>query len=265
MTLLRTLLTALAFAGALFAFACFAGRRVLFPAPPLPREGEWPIGETVQRVWLETPSARSEALLLAAEPRGGEPAPLLLYAHGNGELIDYWAGEFEPLRAAGVSVLLVEYPGYGRSSGSPSQASIAQSMVAAFDWAVAQPGVDRARVAGYGRSLGGGAVCALARERALAALVLESTFTSVTALAAELFHLPGFLVRDPFDNLAAVGAFPGPVLVLHGERDEMIPFEHARRLHAANPRARLHGLPCGHNDCARPWPLIQDFLITAIR
>ena len=205
---------------------------------------------------------RSEALLLAAEPREGAPTPLLLYAHGNGELIDYWAGdEFEPLRAAGVSVLLVEYPGYGRSSGSPSQASIAQSMVAAFDWAVAQPGVDRARVVGYGRSLGGGAVCALARERPLAALVLESTFTSVRALAAELFHLPGFLVLDPFDNLAAVSTFEGPILVLHGERDEMIPFEHARRLHAANRRSQLHLLPCGHNDCARPWELIERFLL----
>ena len=55
-----------------------------------------------------------------------------------------------------------------------------------------------------------------------------------------------------------------PILVLHGERDRLIPFEHARRLAAANPRAQLHGFPCGHNDCDRRWPLIQEFLVKAI-
>ncbi len=266
MSWLRYLAAALALAGAAFAFACATERRVLFPAPPLPRDGEWPIDASAQRVWLETPGARSEAFYLAAEPLDGKAPPLILYAHGNGELIDYWAGEeFAPLRAAGVSVLLVEYPGYGRSSGTPSQASIAQAMAAAYDWAIGQPGVDRTRVIGYGRSLGGGAVCALARERSLAAIVLESTFTSITAMAAELFHLPGFLVRNPFDNLAAVTSFAGPILLLHGERDEVIPFEHARRLAAANPRVELHEIPCGHNDCPRPWELIEDFLVKAIR
>jgi pimeloyl-ACP methyl ester carboxylesterase len=68
------------------------------------------------------------------------------------------------------------------------------------------------------------------------------------------------LVRDPLDTLAAVGRFDGPVLVLHGEYDEIVPVDHGRALAAASARAQLHLLPCGHNDCPRPWPQVRRFL-----
>jgi len=256
---LRWLILALAIPAAVFVLACVVERRLLFPAPRLAQEPA--LDARAQRIWLEAPGVRSEAVLLAPDPPPARPGPLVLYAHGNGELIDQWLGEFAELRASGLSILLVEYPGYGRSSGAPSQASITRAMVAAYDWAVAQPTIDRGRMIGYGRSLGGGAVCALARERPLAALVLESTFTSVRSLAASLFGVPGFLVRDPFDNLGSVRAFAGPILVLHGERDEVVPVEHARLLHEAAPGCQLYLAPCGHNDCARPWAAIQGFLV----
>jgi hypothetical protein len=182
-----------------------------------------------------------------------------VYAHGNGELIDHWLHEFEALRARGISVLLVEYPGYGRSSGIPSERSITGAFTAAYDWAAAQPHVDARRIIGHGRSLGGGAICALARERALAALVLESTFTSIREQVRR-YGVPGFLVRDPFDNLARVREFEGPVLVLHGERDTSIPVDQGRALHGAARASELHVLACGHNDCPRPWPTLLRFL-----
>ena len=250
---------ALALVGAYWGLLFVAQRWVLFPAPRTPAESPAERAPDLESVWLDASGARSEAILLRARPGRATPGPLLVYAHGNGELIDQWVREFDAPRALGASVLLVEYPGYGRSAGKPSQASIARALVAAYDWAVARADVDPRRVVGYGRSLGGGAVCALARERSLAALVLESTFTSVRELAAR-FGLPGFLVRDPFDNLALVRGFQGPLLVLHGERDESIPVDHARRLHAAAPGSELHVLPCGHNDCPRPWRLLGSFL-----
>ena len=118
-------------------------------------------------------------------------------------------------------------------------------------------------VVGWGRSLGGGAVCALARERSLAALVLESTFTSVIRMA-QLVGLPArfapLLVRDSFDNLTLLRRFTGPVLLLHGERDEIVPPAEATALQAGARAAELHWLPCGHNDCARPWPPVLHFL-----
>jgi hypothetical protein len=233
-----------------------AQRWVLFPAPFV-AGGAPPDGPGTLRTWIERADLRAEAWLLS--PRRSGVAPLVVFAHGNGELIDHWVGELETARDWGLAVLLVEYPGYGRSAGRPSQDSIARAFAAAYDWAVSQPGVDSRRVVGWGRSLGGGAICALARERPLAALVLESTFTSVRAMAAR-FGLPGFLVRDPFDNRAVVSTFPGPLLLLHGEHDEVISPAHAQVLYAAAPAAQLHWLPCGHNDCARPWDVVGRFL-----
>jgi fermentation-respiration switch protein FrsA (DUF1100 family) len=243
---------------AYWALLFLAQRWVLFPAP-FAAGGVQPGGPGVERTWLERPGLRAEAWLLPARraPSGG--APLLVFAHGNGELIDHWAQELETAREWGLAVLLVEYPGYGRSAGTPSQDSITHALVAAHDWALSRPGVDGRRVVGWGRSLGGGAICALAQERPLAALVLESTFTSVRAMAAR-FGLPGFLVRDPFDNRSVVSSFGGPLLLLHGERDEMIAPAHARELHAAAPGSELVVMPCGHNDCPRPWEVVGRFL-----
>jgi hypothetical protein len=132
-------------------------------------------------------------------------------------------------------------------------------MTLAYDLAAARPDVDAERIVGYGRSLGGGAVCALSRERRLAALVLESTFTSVRSMARR-FGLPRFLVRDPFDNASAVRAFEGPILLVHGERDEIVAPRHARALLAAARRAELYLSRCGHNDCPRPWDALRRFL-----
>ncbi len=236
---------------------CLFERRTLFPAPVIADGTNVTLDSRSRRLWFDTPRARTEAFFLPANAAG--EGPLVIYTHSNGELIDHWADEFEILRESGVSVLLVEYPGYGRSSGTPSQNSITGSLVAAYDWAVAQPTVDPLRIVGYGRSLGGGVICALARERSLAAMILESTFTSVRD-TSDRYGVPGFLFRSRFDSLSTVRSFPGPILLLHGERDNFIPVRHARRLQAAAPRSELQVMPCGHLDCPRSWPRITDFL-----
>jgi fermentation-respiration switch protein FrsA (DUF1100 family) len=229
----------------------FPGARAELAPDALERVG----GESV---WLEHAAGRSEAFWLPAHGLRGA-APLLVFAHGNAELIDHWLGEWEPLRGAGLSVLLVEYPGYGRSEGRTSEHSVTEALRAAYDWSLGQPGVDAERVVGYGRSVGGGAVCQLARERRLAALVLESTFTSVRDVARGR-GFPGFLVADAFESLEVVRRFAGALLVVHGERDEIVPFSHAEALHAAAPGSELLPLPCGHNDCPRPWRALLRFL-----
>jgi pimeloyl-ACP methyl ester carboxylesterase len=232
-------------------------RAILFPAPPL--SGAPPRPPDVQQIWLDTPSGRVEAWLLPPTGRWPGPSPLLIFTHGNGELIDHWPSAFDEPRSWGLAVLLLEYPGYGRSEGRPSDRAIRETMLAADDWARQQPGIDAARLIPYGRSLGGSAAAMLAAERGAAALVLESAFTSARAFASQFFA-PGLLVRDPLDTLAAVRRFDGPVLVVHGERDEIVPVAHGRTLAAASPRAQLQVLPCGHNDCPRPWSAVHRFL-----
>ncbi len=200
-----------------------------------------------------------EAWYLPPLVSAGAPAPLLLFTHGNGELIDYWPEDFEEPRRWGLAVLLVEYPGYGRSGGVATQLSVTATVLAAFDWACQQRSVDSTRIIAYGRSVGGGAAAVLADERPVAALILESTFTSIRAFAIR-FGAPGLLVRDRFDNLAAVRRFQGPLLILHGDYDQTIPVAHGRALHAAQPASEFYLMPCGHNDCPRPWPAIERFL-----
>jgi dienelactone hydrolase len=238
-----------------------AERRLLFPVPPTP--GESPVlGSDVEHTWLDIPDGRVEGFLLRSRSlgQGGSP-PLIIYAHGNGELVDYWLRPFGELQSQGMSVLLVEYPGYGRSMGVPSENSIQHALAAGYDWAVSQPGIDSARVVGYGRSLGGGAVCALASVRTLAALVLESTFTSVRDVAAEVFHVPRLLIRRSFDNLTVLAGYRAPVLILHGESDRSIPVSQARRLAATAHDSTLQILQCGHNDCPPPLATLKTFLI----
>jgi fermentation-respiration switch protein FrsA (DUF1100 family) len=232
-------------------------RAILFPAPPLAGAPARPADARVIR--LDTPAGQVEAWYLPPLGSAAAAAPLLLFAHGNGELIDYWPPDFRVPRQWGMAVLLVEYPGYGRSEGRPTQASVTAAILAAYDWAAGRPGIDARRVVAYGRSLGGGAAAALAEARPLAALILESTFSSVQAFARR-FGAPGFLVRDRFDNLKALRRLELPVLILHGTADQIIPVAHARALHAARPASELVLLPCGHNDCPRPWPVIARFL-----
>jgi hypothetical protein len=214
------------------------------PAPP-PIPG-------LEQIWLELPEGRVEAWLLPAEG-DGTPAPVVLFAHGNGELIDDWPVALGRLPELGVALVLVEYPGYGRSEGAPSEGSITRAMRAAYDAVVARPDVDPERVVLYGRSLGGGAVATLLGERPVAALILQSTFTSAADMAWDLFKVPGFIVRDTYPTRDALERYAGPTLVIHGRHDEIIPYAHGEALQRAAREAELVTYACGHNDCPPSW------------
>lgn len=235
-------------------------RRVLFPRPTVRAFPTRPEG--VAEVWLPTAAGSVEAWFLPpTEPPAG-PAPVIIFFHGNGELIDFVVGEFEEPRRWGLGVLLVEFPGYGRSGGSPSESSITSAALAAHDWACSQAHIDRTRVIAYGRSLGGAAAILMAARRSTPALVVESTFTSVRAFAHQ-FAAPEFVILDPFDSLARMKTYRGSVLVLHGEHDDVVPVAHGAELARAARESEFHVLPCGHNDCLRPWGLIRRFLVTS--
>jgi len=235
----------------------FLQRKLVFPAPPPDTIASYPADAKIVR--LTSPAGITEAIYLPPLTPATAPAPVILFAHGNAELIDHWPAEFDEPRRWGVAVLLVEYPGYGRSGGHPSIGTIRQVFEAAYDWAAKQPQLDARRIHGYGRSLGGGAICELSRSRPLAALILESTFTD-TARFARQFLTPSFLVRDRFDNLEVVARFQGPMLILHGDRDDIIPTVNGREL-AAAAHTELHLLHCGHNDCPRSWDVFKTFLV----
>ncbi len=235
-------------------------RSVLFPRPSPPARSPAEGRPDVEVAWIGPDRAVETWYLGPTGAAPGHPVAVLVFTHGNGELIDYWLDEFEIVRSWGVGVLLVEYPGYGRSRGSPSEVSITATMADAYDYLVSRPDVDAGRIVAYGRSVGGGAACALVGERPVAALILESSFSSVRRLVRR-HGLFGPLVRDPFDNLSVIREFEGPVLVIHGRADRLIPPAHGEALAHNAPSAELVLFDCGHNDCPRPWAEVQAFLL----
>lgn len=239
-----------------YAVLFFAQRRILFPAPT--SVGITPLRDA-QPIQIATPAGAVDALYLPPEAQATSRAPLLIFTHGNAELATGWVGAFDEPRSWGFAVLLLEYPGYGGAVGSPSEESITAAVLAAYDWAARDPRFDATRVIALGRSIGTGAAAHLAADRPVAAVILQSPFTSVRAFARTVLA-PGFLVRDPFDNVANLRRYHGPLLVLHGDHDEVIPTAQGRALAAGVPGAEFSLMACGHNDCDLPWPLIRDFL-----
>ena len=242
---------------AYFAVLFFVQRSLLYPIPARQPDLSYHRVDTVR---LMISGFQTYGLFLSANDTS-RPSPLIIFSHGNGELAADWLNDFAAVREWS-SALLVEYPGYGGAGGAPAESSIRETMLAAYDWASADARVDRSKIVIYGRSLGGGAAARLAADRNPAALILESSFTSVADFAAR-FLAPRILVRDVFDNREALRSYRRPVLFIHGTRDNTVPIEHARELVRLAPGAQLHEIECGHNDCPRQWPVIRAFLVNA--
>jgi pimeloyl-ACP methyl ester carboxylesterase len=239
----------------------FPGHLLGAPEPPTHVSG-------LERMTVSSIDGEVEAWFLPSfGARSGERRPAVVFAHGNGEIIDQWAEELEPYRAMGCGVFLPEYRGYGRCPGTPSESAITEDFVMFYDQLVRRPDVDGTRIVLHGRSLGGGAVCALAKQRPAAGLVLESTFTSIADIARRWFIPPGILTNR-FDNEPLVRDFPGPILVLHGHRDRVIPYSHAQELARAARQAKLVTYDCDHNDMARQpdgyWREVESYLKTIV-
>lgn len=236
---------------------------MIFPrgmaGPALP-EGALPRG--VERWWIDAADGvRVEAWYLA--PEDGGPAPAAVIFHGNGELIDHVTEYAAWYRERGFAVLLPEYRGYGRSGGTPSQRAIVEDAKRFCAMLLARPEVDGARVVLHGRSLGAAVAAQVAAEHPPAALVLESPFVSINAMAAG-YAVPPFLVRHPFRTDLVLPALGRPVLILHSRDDEIVPYAHGKRLHAMTPGSRLVDLSGSHNGAliAQPryWSSVESLL-----
>jgi hypothetical protein len=152
----------------------------------------------------------------------------------------------------GVSVMVFDYRGYGRSEGQPSEAGVLADARAARAWLAHRAGIAENRIVLLGRSLGGGVAVDLAAADGARALVLESTFTSMPDVAQTMFPLLPVhsLMQTKFDSATKIGKYHGPLLQSHGTADRLIPYSIGRRLFdAANEPKQFVPIPDGdHND-----------------
>jgi pimeloyl-ACP methyl ester carboxylesterase len=175
----------------------------------------------------------------------------LLLCHGNAGNIGDRVLHAALLTAAGFDVLLFDYRGYGRSSGRPSEQGTYRDARAALTGLLEQPEVDPARLFYLGESLGGAVALDLALERPPAGLVLLAAFTGVRELGRVHYpFVPAPLIPDAYPTVRRVHELRAPLLVLHGDRDDIVPLSQGRALFdAATEPKRMHVFPgLGHND-----------------
>jgi fermentation-respiration switch protein FrsA (DUF1100 family) len=177
-------------------------------------------------------------------PRGSKP--LVIYFHGNGGALNLRADRFRWLAADGVGVLGLSYRGYGGSSGTPSETGFILDAAAAYEFAAAR--VPPAQIVLWGESLGTGVAVALAAERQIGGLILDAPFTSAADIGASAYpFIPvRWFIKDSFRSDQRIRRVKAPLLVLHGERDDIIPIRFGERLFAsANEPKQLVRFPLG--------------------
>jgi fermentation-respiration switch protein FrsA (DUF1100 family) len=159
----------------------------------------------------------------------------ILFSHSNAGNVDDWSPLTAKLLATGASVFAYDYRGYGLSQGQPSVSGICQDGLAAYDYLVNVAKVNPATIILFGGSLGSGVTCEIARQRACAGIILHAAFSSLRALVLELMpptrFLPNLLFfRPELNNARILARLKTPLLILHGQYDEMVPVSQAETL-----------------------------------
>lgn len=208
----------------------------------------------------------ADGVALRAWYRAPHPGyPLLVYFHGNAGNLANRAHVYQTLAGAGYGVFALSYRGYGGSGGVPGEAGFYADGRAAIAYARDELNIPVSQMVAYGESIGTGVATQMAGEFDLAALVLWAPFTSLENRAAEIYPwLPvRLLLKDRFDSIGKIGSLRMPVLIMHGEQDNIIPPEHGKALLAAAPEPKqgefFSGI--GHNDFPAEYimPVLNDF------
>lgn len=180
-----------------------------------------------------------------------EARATLLFVHGNGGNISHRLDKLQILHQLGLAVFIFDYRGYGRSEGRPSEQGTYEDAEAAWRYLTRDRGTPGRDIIIYGESLGAAIAARLAEHEAPGALVVESAFTSITAMARHYYpYLPvTLLARIRYPTLKYIRGVSCPVLVIHSREDEIVPMEHGRMLYqAAGDRGTFLEISGDHNS-----------------
>lgn len=249
---------------ALLIAALFVFQRSLLyhPDQTVPEPADYGVPEMTA---LRLPTEDGFDLLAWWRAPRDEHQPVLLVVHGNAGHIGSRAHKVRDYLDAGYGVLLLSYRYNAETGGSPSEANLLTDASAGMAFLIGE-GVPESHIVPYGESLGTGVAVAMAASHEVGALILEAPYSNMADLAQfHYWYVPArWLVRDTFDSLTRIAKVSEPVLVLHGERDTVIPPKFGRILFEAAPEPKeAHYLPEGrHNDLPDHGSalLVMDFL-----
>lgn len=247
-----------------------------------PARGSTPPRSNASAAWFESvDGTRLYGWWIAGRPPEGpsdELLPTIIHAHGNaGNLRDHewFSSHFPP---AGFNVFVFDYRGFGQSEGAArDRRRLTEDVVAAIDYVASRDDVDRSRIGLYGQSLGGAlALNAVVKHPAdIRAVLLESPFASWRAVAANAVSrsdppgwfgrvLASILIADHDAPIDAIATLQQPILIVHGDRDSIVPISHSYRLRdAARATVTLHVVQGGdHNTLKETNPEVETMMIT---
>lgn len=227
----------------------FFQTKLIFPASMAGQPGEALPTLGTEVIELVTDEGVTTAWFVPAPGSDNDadsPAPLVMFFHGNAELIDHQHATIDLYHRLGMHVLLVEYRGYGHSDGTPSQQHIVQDSLAVLEQVLARDEVANEKFVLHGRSIGGGLAAQVALQAKPSALIIESTCTSVAGMAWR-YGIPPTLVKSPLDTRSAFAQLDVPILIMHGEHDEIFPVSHGHALKEAGLQTSLVLFDASHN------------------
>lgn len=225
-------------------YVFFNQRSFMFPIPSDMRGQS--VGQTGEDIEIETPDGERLYARYVAAP---ENRPTVLYFHGNGMQVAWEEPRANQFVGSGFGILLVEYRGYPGSTGTPSERGLLTDGLAAYDWLRAR-GVQDIVVNAH--SLGTGVGAYVASQRPVAAVSLEAPYDSLVAIASAAYPIfpVSLLMRDKFQTENWVRDIGAPLMIIHGEKDTVIPIERGRALFdkAVGPKDLVVLKSAGHND-----------------
>ena len=220
-------------------------------------------------VWLKAPN--NEQIHAWDIPATDNSAPWVLFFHGNGGNLGHRLHTFAVLHELGFSVLAIDYRGYGHSEGRASVRNAKEDAQAAWAYLTRTRRIAPGKIALYGRSLGGGVAADLASRQPAAALILESTFSSLSDIGEQRYPLlpVKLLLHEDLDSAAALRRIHYPTLIAHSRNDRVVPYELGERLHRALDHGGLwYELTGSHNKAFRKsgdqyYQLLAQFIRAA--
>ena len=214
----------------------FSNRQMFFPQPAS-------YGEADISLMLPVTEDRNIAVLSLPNPKA---QLTILYSHGNAEDLGDGRSKLERMRESGYSVVAYDYQGYGLSDGTPGERRTYRDIDAVYRYVVDELKVPPDQIVVYGRSIGGGPSLYLASREPVGGLIVESSFVSAFRVLTRVPLVP----FDKFPNLRRMKKVDVPVLIMHGEADELIPLWHGQKLYEAapEPKQALWIEEAGHND-----------------